>query len=485
MPETDPAPAGPRPWYHVGPVLNLAEDPGTATTEDATTADVYIYDVIGGWWGLSADDFVKDVAGLDVDHIVLHLNTPGGEVSEGTAIANMLRQHRADVKVYVDGMAASSGSVIAMAGDEVVMGLGSQMMVHNPRTWAVGDDEEMEKVARMLKSTADAIASTYAAKAGGTVTEWREVMKAETWYSAEEAVKAGLADRVATDDDKGTATGKKITPGAKSGFWDLWDSLRDQDRLDLAPFNYKGRQNAPAPRLPDRKTKPSTASARRAIVSAAEAAARIHAAATKKTTAAQPAEDSTTEGTTTDKRGAGMDPAKLREALGLAADAPDTEVTTALAAAGLGQAGPPATPPEPTTEPAPDRAAMGIPVPTGALPPGMRLIADSAWEQQQDRIKKLEARETKRERDERDTVIAQAVKDGKFTVAQKDHFSKLWDADPEGTRNLIASLQKGVALATSELGYASGGADDDGAEFAEFDSLFPEHQRLAKSGRGA
>lgn len=475
MPDTDPAPAGPRPWYHVGPILNLAAD-DAGDGDDATTADVYIYDVIGGWWGLSADDFVKDVAGLDVDHIVLHLNTPGGEVSEGTAIANMLRQHRADVKVYIDGMAASSGSVIAMAGDEVVMGLGSQMMVHNPRTWAVGDEDEMDKVRRMLASTGDAIAETYAAKAGGTVAEWRAVMKAETWYSADEAVKAGLADRVATDDDKGTATGKKVTPGARSGFWDLWDSLRDQDRLDLSPFAYKGRKAAPAPKLPERRAEPSKASAGRAIVSAAEAAARIHAAATKKTTAAQPAGDSTTDRTTTDKRGAGMDPAKLREALGLAADAPDTEVTTALAAAGLGQAGPPAAPPDPTTEPTTPVAT----VPTGALPPGMRLISDSAWEQQQDAIKKLQARETKREREERDTVIAQAVKDGKFTVAQKAHFATLWDADPEGTRNLIGSLQKGVAMSTSELGYASGVADDDAAEFAEFDALYPPHMRLAK-----
>ncbi len=281
MPQPPNAPAGPRPWYHVGPVVAEADGDGP----ERTTADVYLYDVVGGWWGLSADDFVRDVAGLDVDHIVLHLNTPGGEVSEGVAIANMLRQHRADVRVMVDGMAASSGSVIAMAGDEVVMGLGSQMMVHNPRTWAVGDVDEMQKVARQLESTAEAIASTYAAKAGGTVDEWRELMKAETWYSAEEAVKAGLADRVATDEDKGTATGRKVTPGRKAGLWDMWDTLRSQDRLDLSPFVYQGRENAPAPTLAGRKAGRSSAPPDAALAAAAQAAQRIRGEATKTTTA--------------------------------------------------------------------------------------------------------------------------------------------------------------------------------------------------------
>ncbi|MEV4197024.1 head maturation protease, ClpP-related [Micromonospora globbae] len=464
MPDPSTAPDGPRPWYHIGPVVALAGTDDTDAPDDGggTSADVYVYDVIGGWWGLTADDFVRDVASLDVDQIVLHLNTPGGEVSEGVAIANMLRQHRATVRVMVDGMAASSGSVIAMAGDEVVMGLGSQMMVHKARTWAVGDDDEMDKVARMLRSTNEAIASTYAAKAGGSVADWLAVMAAETWYTAEEAVKAGLADRVADDTDKGSASGRQVTPGGSSSFWDLWDSLRSPDRLDLSPFNYRGRTQAPPPAVPARRAEPSPAAASAALSRAAHVVAGIRAATgRKKTTSADPAGADRTA-----KEAGHMDPAKIREALGLAADAPDSEVTAALAAAGLATA---PNPPEPNPEPEP------APRPAAALPPGMRLISDSAWQAQQDRIKKLEAREAKREREERDAVIAQAVKDGKFTPAQRDHFAKLWDADPEGTRNLIASLQKNVALATSELGYASGDPDDEDGEFAEFDALYPPH----------
>ncbi len=467
MPQPPNAPAGPRPWYHVGPVVAEADGDGP----ERTTADVYLYDVVGGWWGLSADDFVRDVAGLDVDHIVLHLNTPGGEVSEGVAIANMLRQHRADVRVMVDGMAASSGSVIAMAGDEVVMGLGSQMMVHNPRTWAVGDVDEMQKVARQLESTAEAIASTYAAKAGGTVDEWRELMKAETWYSAEEAVKAGLADRVATDEDKGTATGRKVTPGRKAGLWDMWDTLRSQDRLDLSPFVYQGRENAPAPTLAGRKAGRSSAPPDAALAAAAQAAQRIRGEATKTTTADPTVVDP-------NPKEASVDAAKIREALGLASDAPDTEVTAALAAAGLGQAGPPANPPGDQNEPAPP-----VVKPNGAVPAGMRLVSDSAWEQMQNTIKRLEAREARREREERDQVVAQAVRDGKFTPAQRDHFAKLWDADPEGTRTLIASLQKNTALAVAELGHGGDVTSDEAAEDAMFDNLFPPSMRYAGKGQ--
>lgn len=252
----------PRPWYHVG-ALALAELPEEGADAPASTADVYVFDTIGGWLGVSADDFVRDVAALDVDRIVLHLNTPGGEATEGVAIANVLRAHRAHVVVRVDGLAASAGSVIAMAGDEVVMGLGSQMMIHDPWTVAIGDAAEMVATQRMLDSTADAMAGTYAAKAGGTAAEWREVMRAETWYTAEEAVTAGLADRVAAGDETGTAEGEQVTPGYHGGgFWGLWDSLSQPDRFDLSAFTHAGRENAPAPAMPGRRLPAASAAGR-------------------------------------------------------------------------------------------------------------------------------------------------------------------------------------------------------------------------------
>ena len=165
---------------------------------------------------------------------------------------------------------------------------------------------------------------------------------------------------------------------------------------------------------------------------------------------------------------------ELRARFSLAADADDDAIKAALMA------------PAPSL---PTGGAPADPAPTGSkpmtiAPPGMRLVSDSVWQEKEDRIKKLEAHVARQVRDERDQVITQAVKDGKFTVAQKDHFSKLWDSDPDGTRNLIVNvLKKDTALATAELGYA-GGDDEAEAELAEFDNLLPPHMRASvKAGR--
>ena len=100
-------------WFHLGEVRNEVvgeQTPDGDETESRSTADVYIFGAIGGWSGVTADDFVRDVAGLDVDHINMHLNSTGGGAWEGVAIANVLRQHRATVTVWVDGIAASACS---------------------------------------------------------------------------------------------------------------------------------------------------------------------------------------------------------------------------------------------------------------------------------------------------------------------------------------------------------------------------------------
>jgi ATP-dependent protease ClpP protease subunit len=249
-----------QPGYHVGPVLALKADakPAEKGKPDAkapTTADVYVFDGIGGYFGVTAADFVKDVAGLDVDELVLHLNSPGGVASEGVAIANVLRSHKAKVTVRVDGMAASAASVIAMAGDEVIMGVGSMLMIHDPWSMALGNAADLDKEKRALDAIGDALASTYAAKAGGTAADWREVMRAEAWYTAEEAVAAGLADRAAPADEVATAKGDQVTPGTRiSDMWDAWDSLASPDRFDLSGFAYAGRAAAPAPPMPARTT---------------------------------------------------------------------------------------------------------------------------------------------------------------------------------------------------------------------------------------
>ena len=159
--------------------------------------DIYIYDEIS-WWGTSADTFIRDLRDIKAGTINLHLNSPGGDVFDGLAIRTALRQHPATVNVSVDGIAASIASVIATAGDKVTMATGSMMMVHDPWALVVGNAADMRQTADALDKMAESIATTYVEKAGGKPEDWRAAMAAETWYTADEAVAAGLADSVAS-----------------------------------------------------------------------------------------------------------------------------------------------------------------------------------------------------------------------------------------------------------------------------------------------
>lgn len=158
-------------------------------------AEVMIYDEIG-YFGITASDFVRELKDITADRLNVHLNTPGGEVFDGIAIYQALRQHPAQVHVTVDSLAASIGSVIAMAGDNVVMARNSTMMIHDGFGMGVGNAADMRELANLLDKTSENIASIYAERTGKESAYWRGLMKAETWFSAEEAVDAGLADSV-------------------------------------------------------------------------------------------------------------------------------------------------------------------------------------------------------------------------------------------------------------------------------------------------
>lgn len=191
-----------------------------------TRAKVRIYDAIGGWWGTNAADFVAELDALDVDELEVHVNSPGGAVWDGVAIMNALKQHRAKVTIVVDGLAASAASIVAMAGDEVVMAEGSQMMVHQASGGAWGNADFMRDTAGILDRIDQNLAGIYARRAGGSRESWLDVMRAETWYNADEAVAAGLADRA---DVAG-------------------ESVDAEAAFDLSRFTYAGRSKAPAPR---------------------------------------------------------------------------------------------------------------------------------------------------------------------------------------------------------------------------------------------
>lgn len=156
-------------------------------------AEVFIYDEIGGW-GILAADFVRDLQAIDADQVNVRISSPGGSVFEALAIFASLKNFEAKINCIIDGLCASAATVIAMAGDSITTAPGSMWMVHDALGQVYGNAADMQQMADLLDKTSQNIADIYAARAGGTADEWRTTMQAETWYTSDEAVTAGLAD---------------------------------------------------------------------------------------------------------------------------------------------------------------------------------------------------------------------------------------------------------------------------------------------------
>lgn len=182
-----------RSWYEIA-----------AAVDDDDRAVVRIYDEIS-YWGVSADQFARDLAQVSASTIEVQINSPGGDVFDGLAIFNALRTHEARVVTRVDGLAASAASVIAQAGDERVIVDGAQMMIHEAWGVAVGPASEMREFADLLDRQNQNIAAIYATASGGDVDEFLELMAVETWMSAAETVERGLADSVLVPERKAAA----------------------------------------------------------------------------------------------------------------------------------------------------------------------------------------------------------------------------------------------------------------------------------------
>lgn len=164
---------------------------------------VRLYGPIGkSWWddtAVSASQFAEALDGIGPDGIDLHINSGGGDAFDAVAMHAALLNHASDVATYVDGIAASAASMIAMAGDEIVIEKPARFMIHDAASLAYGPPAVMQEMHDILDEISDSIAQMYADRAGGTMSSWRDAMKAETWYSSAKAVEVGLADRVAND----------------------------------------------------------------------------------------------------------------------------------------------------------------------------------------------------------------------------------------------------------------------------------------------
>ena len=163
----------------------------------ASGTEVLIYDEIGAY-GVSAKGFLAELGALPDDAAIdLRLNSPGGSVFDAVAIYNALKRHMGDITVWIDGIAASAASYIAMAGDTIIMPENAFLMIHDPSGLVIGTAEDMRSTAEALDKVKGSLIQGYAAKSGKADNEIAALMAAETWIDAQDALDLGFIDRIA------------------------------------------------------------------------------------------------------------------------------------------------------------------------------------------------------------------------------------------------------------------------------------------------
>ena len=402
-----------------------------ATADGAPSrAKINIYDAIGGWFGTNAADFVTELDALDVDELEVHVNSPGGAVWDGIAIMNALKAHRARVTVIVDGIAASAASIVAMGGDEVVMAEGSQMMIHRASGGAWGNAAFLRDTAAILDKIDGNLAGIYARRAGGTRESWLELMTAETWYDAAEAVEAGLADRAD----------------------ESLEGVDAEASFDLSIFNYAGRSHAPAPRRPVAPLRPvAMAPGVHEPIAASPATYRHERGIATDVAPQTPV--SSEPGNTTRKESPMSDALKagLRDRLGITdADLSEDGLLAAL------------------DEALQEQAAEGAP--TARVPDGTVLVDAAQFEALQAQAAEGAQARAEQVADRRNKIVDAAVADGRVAPANRQAWRDNLDRDEDGTAALLATLSPAREVPVGEIG--TGVAPE--GEDAAYNKLFPK-----------
>ena len=223
------------PWYEIRAGQPVpAEEPGGEPVE---STDVFVFDEIGGSFGVDAKSFAEDLNAITTPRIHLRINSPGGSVTEAMAIRSSLLHHPAWITASVDGIAASAASVIALGADEIETMPGAQWMLHDASITIDGNEAELQKATTWIGRQSDNAAELYAQRMGITTAEARQMMLDETWAFAEEAVELGLADRV------GGPNSAKQMPQ------DMAERMNRKHDLSRFAYRYAGRAEAPAPRV--------------------------------------------------------------------------------------------------------------------------------------------------------------------------------------------------------------------------------------------
>jgi ATP-dependent protease ClpP protease subunit len=380
-------------------------------TNKAAVPEIHIYGDIGSTFfdesGVSASDFVDQLEGLDSKQIAIRINSLGGSAWDGLTIAQAIVRHPAQVTTYIDGVAASAASIVAVAGDKVVTSKYGQAMLHNASAMVMGNSKDLREVASQLDNLNASLAAFYADRAGGDVATWTRAMARETWYNADEMFAAGLATEIDT-----SAVREEVEKAVASAM----DGTAER-------FVYQGRDAAPTP--PEISNPPK-------------------------------------EGRMADKKSIaeslGLDPeaasnddilAAARKALGLEDDAPKDD---------------PANPPVTEVKPIVDAPAEPVKEGAPAAPPAgegtVELDAAAYAALRQQAAMGAEAHKTLQAQAHA-KVVDEAIDAGKIPLPRRGHYLNLMSIDPVDTAERLAKLQPGAVVPLQELGHSA--ADDPAA----------------------
>ena len=390
--------------------------------------EILMYGTVG--WEITAAETIAKLAEMDGD-VTVRINSYGGDSFEGVAVKNALRAHAGHVTAVVDGVAASAASVIAVCGaDRVVMRPGAELMIHDAWTFTDGNAADLTKVAADLERTSQAMAEMYAEKAGGDAERWRDMMRAETWFSAQEAVDAGLADAV---EDGRTAERPVL---AKTG----------------PRFAYAGRDGAPKPKILEEENVAFTKEVAKRLGLSADVVDEATVLAALEETLAEQADEKPAE--------------PIEEAEGETAGADEDQAAGDEDTSGESAEVEPE-PAEFAEEPAEDTdEAEVVTLPRDVFEELKAAAAAGAQARETERVNGLDAE------------VDQWIAEGRAVAANRGAIRKAMHADPEATRRIYANVPKGT-IPRAEIGYGVDPVEPESDSIPSVEDL----RKLAKSRR--
>lgn len=393
--------------------------------------EILMYGNVG--WDITAAETIAKLADMTGD-VTVRINSYGGDSFEGVAVMNALRHHDGQVTAVIDGVAASAASVIAVGGaDRLVMRPGSELMIHDAWTFADGNAADLTKVAGDLERTSQSMAELYAQKAGGDPDVWRDMMRAETWFSAQEAVDAGLADAV----EDGRTVEKPVL--AKSG----------------PRFAYAGRERAPKPKIFQEDSMTFTSEVAKRLGLSADVVDEATVLAALEETLAEQAGETVVEPV---EVAAGVESEAEESAVGAAENDGATD-------------GVESEPAEFAEEPAEDSNEAETVTLDLETYRELQAAAKAGWE----------AAEAEKQR-HLEGEVDQWIKDGRISAALRGRAVKAIKADAAGARALYGSNPKGT-IPRAEVGYGVDPAEPESDSMPSVEELRERAKSRLASGR--